>query len=77
MSPEERKEIAINDHIWSIVDILNEDQMSEARSYLESWTRKIVWNEGNTLVNPEGRNVIDQDNFSWFSPAPLSLTVFS
>ena len=28
--------------------------------------REIVWNEGNALVDPEGRNVIDQDDFSWF-----------
>ena len=67
MSPEERKEVAINNHIWSIVDILNEDQISKARSYLESWTREIVQNEGNTLVDPEGRNMIDQDDFWFFS----------
>ena len=40
--------------------------MCKARSYMESWTRKIIWNEGNILVDPEGRNVIDQDDFSWF-----------
>ena len=34
MSPEERKEVAIYNHIWSIVDVLNEDQMSKARSYV-------------------------------------------
>ena len=28
--------------------------------------REIIRNEGNVLVNPEGRNVIDQDDFSWF-----------
>ena len=39
ISPEERKEIAIYDHVWSIVDIFNEDQMSEVRSYMESWMR--------------------------------------
>ena len=66
MLPEERKEIAIYNHVWSIVDIFNEDQMSKARRYMESWMRKIIWNEGNVLVDPEGRNVIDQDNFSWF-----------
>ena len=66
MSPEERKEVAIYNHIWSIVDVLNEDQMSKARSYVESWMREIIWNEGNALVDPEGRNMIDQDNFSWF-----------
>ena len=63
MSPEERKEIAINNHIWSIVDIFNEDQVSKVRSYVESWIREIVWNEGNTLVDPEGWNMIDQDHF--------------
>ena len=66
MSPEERKEIAIYNHVWSIVDVFNEDQMCEARSYMESWMREIIQNEGNVLVDPEGRNVIDQDNFSWF-----------
>ena len=66
MSPEKRKEIAIYNHVWSIVDIFNEDQMCEARSYMESWIREIIWNEGDILVNPEDRNVIDQDNFSWF-----------
>ena len=66
MSPEERKEIAIYNHVWSIVDVFNKDQMCEARSYMESWTREIIWNEGNVLVDPEGRNVIDQDDFSWF-----------
>ena len=40
--------------------------MSEVRSYMESWTREIIQNEGNVLVDPEGRNVIDQDDFSWF-----------
>ena len=66
MLPEERKEVAIYDHVWSIVDIFNEDQMSEVRSYMESWTREIIQNEGNVLVDSEGRNVIDQDDFSWF-----------
>ena len=66
MLPEERKEIAIYDHIWSIVNVFNEDQMCEARSYMESWMREIIQNEGNVLVDPEGRNVIDQDGFSWF-----------
>ena len=66
MSPEERKEIAIYNHVWSIVDVFNKDQMCEVRSYMESWTRKIIWNEGNILVNSEDRNVIDQDDFSWF-----------
>ena len=66
MSPEERKEVAIYNHVWSIVDIFNEDQMSKAGSYMESWTREIIWNEGNVLVDPEDRNVIDQDDFPWF-----------
>ena len=66
MSPEERKEIAIYDHVWSIVYIFNEDQMSEARSYMESWMREIIRNEGDILVDSEGWNVIDQDDFSWF-----------
>ena len=66
MSPEERKEIAIYNHVWSIVDVFNKDQMCEARSYMESWMREIIQNEGDILVNPEGRNVIDQDDFSWF-----------
>ena len=66
MLPKERKEIAIYDHVWSIVDIFNEDQMSKVRSYIESWMREIIRNEGNILVDSEGRNVIDQDDFSWF-----------
>ena len=66
MSPEEGKEVAIYNHVWSIVDIFNKDQMSEVRSYMESWTREIIRNERNILVDPEGRNVIDQDDFSWF-----------
>ena len=33
---------------------------------MESWMRKIIWNEGNVLVNPKGWNVIVQDDFSWF-----------
>ena len=28
--------------------------------------REIIQNEGNTLVDPEGRNMIDQDDSSWF-----------
>ena len=28
--------------------------------------REIIRNEGNILVDPEGRNMIDQDDFSWF-----------
>ena len=40
--------------------------MSKVRSYVESWMREIIWNERNVLVDPEGRNVIEQDNFSWF-----------
>ena len=47
MLPEERKEVAIYNHIWSIVDVLNEDQMSEVWGYVESRMREIIWNEGN------------------------------
>ena len=64
MSPEEGKEVAINNHIWSRVGIFNLDLMSEVRSNLESWMREIIWNEGNALVDPEGRSMIDQDDFS-------------
>ena len=76
MSPEERKEIAIYNHIWSIVDIFNEDQMCEVRSYMKSWTREIIQNEGDILVNPEGRNMIDQDDFSWFFSCSSQLDCF-
>ena len=50
MLPEERKEVAIYNHIWSIVNIFNEDQMSKVRSYVESWTRKIIQNEGGMFL---------------------------
>ena len=66
MLPEERKIFTIDPHVRSIVCIFNLDKMSNVRSDLKSWTREIIWDERNILVDPEGWNVIDQDGFSWF-----------
>ena len=67
MLPEIRKVFTVfSYYIGSGIGIFNLNEMSEARSDLESWIRDIVWDKGNVFVNPKDWNMIDQNDFSCF-----------